>query len=232
VPRQRFLLFASWVVTTMLATLVSAAGVSIVTRDVTDDHRPALGRADVVALLAAPAATGPTTTAAPPVESAAPASSAAAPETTAAPAVPSTTTAPVAPSTTKPPPTTPAATTVPPLAGAVAATYSSAGGTITVACLGDVIALASARPNDGYRLLVLAEGPEWVQVRFAADGADHGDELAAGCWNGEPFPAGDDPRSGPGRDGHGGSDRDGRSGSGSRDGWGDGSGDGEDRRGG
>jgi hypothetical protein len=51
--RPRLLVLGSWVVATALATLISAAGVSIVTRDVTSDHGPALAAADVVALLSA-----------------------------------------------------------------------------------------------------------------------------------------------------------------------------------
>jgi hypothetical protein len=99
---------------------------------------------------------------------------------------------------------------VPPLGDAVAATYSSSGGSMTVACLGDAIALVSARPNDGYRMVVDDDGPDWVFVRFD-QGRDGHDGLAAWCRDGAP------------------TDRDDRWG-GERDGDGDGGGDwGHDR---
>jgi hypothetical protein len=190
VLRQRLFVLASWAVTTMVATLVCAAGVSIVTRDVTAPHNPTLGQADVVALLSAPdptAAPSPTVTAGPPPTDTAPA-----PASTAVPAPPST-----------PPPTAPPATTAPPstrpplLAGALTATFSVEGGTMTVACLGDQIALVSARSNDGYRFVVHDEHGDRVSVRFARDGGDRdrADELESVCFRGEPVLAdGQDPR--------------------------------------
>jgi hypothetical protein len=229
VLRQRLFVLASWAVTTMVATLVCAAGVSIVTRDVTAPHNPTLGQADVVALLSAPvptAAPSPTVTAGPPPTDTAPP-----PASTAVPAPPPT-----------PPPTVPPATTAPPstrpplLAAALTATFSVEGGTITVACLGDQIALVSARSNDGYRFVVHDEHGDRVSVRFARDGSDRdrADELESVCFRGEPVLAdGQDPRSGRDRgDGDrpsGGGDGDGGAGEllGDHDGsgfWGRGSG--------
>jgi hypothetical protein len=227
--RQRLFVFASWAVTTMVATLVSAAGVSIVTSDVTDDHNPALGRADVVALLSAPQPTP-----APTVSVTVPPSTT---ETT-LPPPPTTvvqtlaTTAPTLPPPATAPPTTRPPTRLPLLGGAVSAMFSVDGGTMTVACLGDQIALVSARPNDGYQLVVYVENTERVGVGFTRDGSDYRDQLESECSSGEPVLAtGHDPR----RDGDGG-DRDGRdhdgrsggdgsgdssgSGSGLTDGWG------------
>jgi hypothetical protein len=183
VPRQRLLLFASWIVTTMVATLVSAAGVSLVTRDVTDSHTPALRSTDVVALLAAPTrATTPPATAPPTVI----------PTTTPA-AMPVVAPTPAASDGTAPeiadPPTTarPAgadAPWAPPLGDARAQTYWSRGGAVTVGCLGATIALVSAWSNDGFRFVVEQDGPELVQVRFEADGDRDG--LLAGCRDGGP----------------------------------------------
>ena len=222
VPRQRLLLFASWVVTTMVATVISAAGVSIVTRDVTDDHTAALRRADVVALLAAPVAADPTASVVAPPSPAPTAPLATPAPTTAPPTAPPPTVAPTvappAPTTTLPPP--PPTTTVAPLGDVAAETYSSDGGSMTVACFGDAMVLVSARPNDGYRFVVQEDGPEWVFVRFENDDRDDRDGLAAWCRDG--VPTADHDHRGPG---WGGSDGDGDDWSG--DGW---SGDG--RRGG
>jgi hypothetical protein len=186
VPRQRLLLFASWVVTTMVATVISAAGVSIVTRDVTDDHTAALRRADVVALLAAPVAADPTSSVVPPPSPAPTAPPATEAPTTAPPTAPPATVAPPAPTTAPPPPPPPPTTTVPPLGEVAAETYSSEGGSMTVACFGDAMVLVSARPNDGYRFVVQEDGPEWVFVRFENDERDDRDGLAAWCRDGAP----------------------------------------------
>jgi hypothetical protein len=183
VLRPRLFLLASWGATTVAATLISAAGVSIVTRDVTDEHAPALRGRDVIALLSAPlpAPEPPPTTAAEPPSTP--------PETT-----PPVSTAPpeTAPPTTStvPPPTSPPATSPPPpttpvLADAIGGTFSADGGTMTVACLGESIALVSARPNDGFRLVVEDQGSARVHVRFERDGRGDG-ELAAVCRRGEP----------------------------------------------
>ena len=178
--RPRLLLVASWVATTVLATLISAAGVSIVTRDVTDTHRPALRQAEVIALLAAPLPTVPPT--APTTETTV------APTIVAEPPVPETT----APPPTRPAPTTtraprPPAPTIPPLDDAEFATFGSRGGTVTVACLDDAIALVSSWPNDGYQMVVDDPGPDRIRVLFSAgDGADR-DEVESRCVEGRPM---------------------------------------------
>jgi hypothetical protein len=196
VLRQRLFVLASWAVTTMVATLVCAAGVSIVTRDVTAPHNPTLGQADVVALLSAPvptAAPSPTVTAGPPpTDTAPPPAPTAVPAPPPTPPPPQPRPQPAPPATTEPPSTKP-----PLLAGALTATFSVEGGTITVACLGDQIALVSARSNDGYRFVVLDERGDRVSVRFARDGSDRdrADELESVCLRGEPVLAdGQDPR--------------------------------------
>jgi hypothetical protein len=193
VPRQRLLLVGSWIATTVIATIVSAAGVSLVTSDVTDDHRPAIRQADVIALLAAPVptvattavpeTTAPTTVAPPPTE-----------PTVAAPTVPP----PTAPPSTRPVPPPP---TAPPLDGAEFATFESGGGTIVVGCLDDTIALASAWPNDGYQLIVDDAGPDAVRVLFAREDGEE-DDIEADCARGHPVRT-DGRQHWPGRDGDG-----------------------------
>jgi hypothetical protein len=188
VRRPRLLLAASWIVTTMVATLVGAAGVSLVTRDVTASHAPALRSTDVVALLADP---GPTSTAVTSPSATAPPSSAA--QTTddaGSPAPPPSSSADPSVSPTQPPSPTvappPPAEPTPPL-DAVASTFWSRGGSVTVRCSGDVIALASTVPHDGYRFVVTADGPAFVEVRFDGGPAPH--SVAAACDDGVPVEA-------------------------------------------
>jgi hypothetical protein len=185
VRRSRLLLVASWILTTMVATAVCAAGVSLVTRDVTESHPPALRSADVVALLAEP---GPTSTAV--------ASSATVVPTSALPGDDAATTSPPpsAPPPTAPPtsatdgatapPTAPPPTEPPPSVDAVASTFRAAGGSVTARCTGERIELLSAMPLDGYRFVVASAGPAVVSVWF--DGRDAKDEVSVGCRDGAP----------------------------------------------
>ncbi|MDQ4134309.1 MAG: hypothetical protein M3179_14170, partial [Actinomycetota bacterium] len=52
------------------------------------------------------------------------------------------------------------------------ATYSTAGGTVTVACDGYFIDLVSATPKVGYRASVVTGGPYYVEVHFRRGGQD------------------------------------------------------------
>jgi hypothetical protein len=168
------LVLGSWVVVTALATLISAAGVSIVTSDVTSDHGRALPAADVVALL--DAGSTPPKTATPASLPQAPVTTA--PLPTAAPTTPPDTTA--APATTSKAPPVSAAATAPPTA-----TFAAKGGVIAVACGREGVSLVSARPDNGFQVQVLETGPERVVVAFASRAKDTA-TIAAGCPSGAP----------------------------------------------
>jgi hypothetical protein len=69
--------------------------------------------------------------------------------------------------------------------GPVGATFSSSGGTVTVACQGSTISLISASPADGYTLAVRSSGPQFVDVDFNAQPS--GSAVRAFCnRNGQP----------------------------------------------
>jgi hypothetical protein len=175
--RPRLLVLGSWVVATALATLISAAGVSLVTRDVTSDHGRALAAADVVALLSAGAQVPASTDAPTPTE---PPSTT--PPTEPVPSAPPETTAPPAPSSSAPLPPTPSAT------------FATRGGVVAVACDGEGVALLSARPDNGFQYQVRDAGPERVVVTFESDGTDDA-KLAAACPAGTPTLVDDRPAS-------------------------------------
>ena len=180
--RPRLLVLGSWVVATALATLISAAGVSIVTRDVTSDHGRALATADVVALLSA-GAPAPSATDAPAAIETPPASAS---TDTAPPAPPETVATPPAP------PSTASAAPPPP-----SATFATDGGVIAVACDGPRVSLLSARPDNGFQEQVRDWGPAWVVVAFAAAGANDA-KIAAACPAGVPTLVDERPASPPG----------------------------------
>jgi hypothetical protein len=69
---------------------------------------------------------------------------------------------------------------------------------MTVGCIGETIALVSAWPNDGYRLVVVDDGPDRVHVKFEGDDDGAGGALAAVCRDGAPVDHDDRAR---GRDG-------------------------------
>jgi hypothetical protein len=172
VSRSRLFLALSWIGATAVATLISAAGVSIVTRDVTSNHGRALAAADVVALLDAGPA--PESEPASPPSSTTPVDQVEDPDGGRDGSVPPPSPAPTAPSTIEPAPPVP----LPP-----AATFAAGGGVIAVACIGDDVTLLSARPVDGFRVHVHDDGPEQVHVSFEG-GSDH--EIAAACPQGAP----------------------------------------------
>ncbi len=60
------------------------------------------------------------------------------------------------------------------------ATYSTAGGVVTVACNGLFIELISAIPNSGYETDVVSGGPANVDVRFLGSGQD--ESVKAVCF--------------------------------------------------
>lgn len=167
----------AWVSVTAVATAVSAAGVSLVTSRVTDDHA-VLSAGDVADLA--------------PAEPVAPAP---APATTTIVVPPPAATTPT--SVTVPPRRRSDATTTSAYAGpprtaphrgsdpdTATATFSNRGGVITVRCDGDAITLVGARPNDGYRLAVREDGPERVIVDFVSP--QETTHLGAICMDGRP----------------------------------------------
>lgn len=168
----------AWLGVTAVATAVSAAGVSLVTSRVTDDHA-VLSAGDVAGL-----ATSPTVIAAPlpPTTSTVVRPS---PAPTTPPSVP-------LPPRTRPDPTTTSAYAGPPRTAphrgsdpdTASATFSNRGGVITVRCGGNAITLVGARPNDGYRLAVREDGPERVIVEFVS--RQETTHLGAICVEGRP----------------------------------------------
>ena len=174
----------SWAVVTGVATAISWSGISLVTSEVTRDHRslPASELADTAAppvpTTAAPPA-APTATAAPVPAPTAPVT---APPAPAAPAPPAPTAAP--PSTTVPPRATVTPAPPAPAPAPVAATYATPGGMASVACTADTISLTGARPTDGFRLVVRSAGPERVAVEFLSPTTAF--RLLVDCIDGRP----------------------------------------------
>jgi len=177
-----------WLGVTAVSTGMVWAATSIVASDVTDRPAPVVAHRDVVNQRAsgaagpAPASTTSTTVRRPP------------PTTTTRPA-PATTTPragsgtsttvahTVAPTPTAPPTTVPATTTT--VASPATATFSTAGGSVRVACSNTVfITLVSAIPANGYAVIVYAAGPANVDVHFVGQGQDL--SVKAVCF-GQPF---------------------------------------------
>jgi serine/threonine-protein kinase len=90
-----------------------------------------------------------------------------------------------APAPTSAPSPSPVAT---PSVEAVAHTFSSAGGTVTAACDGDLVTLKYWSPAQGYEADHVAPGPgPSASIRFRQGGRGHGIRLAFGCANGAPI---------------------------------------------
>jgi hypothetical protein len=180
---RRFFAFGLWLAVTTAATAMVWMATSIVAAEVTDRPPPAVGHREVVMALQSgqtdaktDPGIGPTgaptpSTTAPPSGSAAPpaAPGQAAPAPAPGPVAPgvATTAPPAAPPTTSPvsPPTTP-----PP--SKPTATYSTAGGVISVSCNGYFIDLMSATPANGFAARVITGGPYYVEVHFVRPGRD------------------------------------------------------------
>ena len=74
-----------------------------------------------------------------------------------------------------------------PLEPPVPRTFSSAGGTVTAACTGDVITLRYWSPAQGYEADHVVRGPATtVSLRFRQGGRGHGIRLAFACSDGSP----------------------------------------------
>jgi len=66
------------------------------------------------------------------------------------------------------------------------ASFSRAGGVVTMSCRGEAASLVSATPNQGYTVLVSNPGPEAVEVTFSSSSNDS--EFHGHCVNGQPAP--------------------------------------------
>ena len=185
----RLLATAVWLAVTVGLTAMVWTATSIVAADVTDRPAAVVPHRDVVSELASgPSTVGTTTTTVPttgpststvpgrgpgavPANPTAPVPTA--PARNSPPVVPivppptTVTTAPAAPPTTvRPGPTT----TLPP--SRPAATYSTTGGVVSVACNGVFIELIAAIPANGYAVDVVDAGPAKVEVHFVRSGRD------------------------------------------------------------
>ncbi len=182
----RLLAVGIWVGVTATATTIVWAGTSTVAADLTDRPAPVVAHRDVMSALksdapapettpgisapdagrAAPSADPSGTDAAIPPSKAATtgvSGSEKPPANAGAPASPA-----VAPPTTEPnsPPTTQEAQ-------GPTATYSTAGGAVTVVCRNSFfIDVVAATPNNGYAVNVVTAGPYYVEVHFVRAGRD------------------------------------------------------------
>jgi hypothetical protein len=67
-------------------------------------------------------------------------------------------------------------------------TFSSAGGTVTASCAGDLVTLEYWSPASGYQADHVVTGPaQTVSIRFRQGGRGHGIRLAFSCANGSPI---------------------------------------------
>ncbi len=152
---------ASWALATAITGLVVWRAVAVLDDGTRTD---VLSGAQVSGLAASASASAASTSAATSVTIPA----ASAPATSAASVPPTTTSGPAtAPTRT----TTTAATTAKPPAPApspVVRTWTVQGGTVSVACTGQVISLLSASPADGWRVKIEDRGPERVKVEYVA----------------------------------------------------------------
>jgi hypothetical protein len=211
---------AAWTGATAIATVVSWAGVGVVTRDVTASPQAILTPSHIISDVRAAApptpVETPTTTPgpggglgsnSPPVTSTAPSTGTALPANTTGTIPSGSTTETTMPATTatssnsssgsavSSTPTT--TTTVPPTP--MAATYSTQGGQVTVLCRGQVISLQSAVPASGYEVTVGQDGPQIVGVAFTSDSTQTQYRLFADCDDeGQPFAITPAPTSGGG----------------------------------
>lgn len=191
-PVRRSFAVGLWVCVTALATAIVWAGTSTVAADLTDRPAPVVAHRDVVNALVSdskspdsgtapglttPPGAGAAPTVAPDGQAppiAAPAAPVPGPAGPRSPQPGVVTPSPPAPPVTgsSSPPTTEAP-------GRPMATYSTAGGVVTVACTGFVIELVSATPNNGWAVDVVTAGPFYVEVHFVGAGRD--DPLWAFC---------------------------------------------------
>jgi len=193
-PASRLLAVGLWLAVTAAATAIVWAGTSTVAADLTDRPAPVIAHQDVVNALQSDAPAPETTPGiSPPAPDATGAPSAADPTGDDAavptpgatpPGVSGSETPPAIAGVPAPVPAAPPTTVVsPPTTQAPqgpTATYSLAGGTVTVACTnGFFIGLVSATPNNGYAVNVVAAGPYYVEVHFVRAGRD--DPLWAYC---------------------------------------------------
>jgi hypothetical protein len=203
-----------WLTLTVTATLIVWAAVSFVAADVTDRPAPVVAHRDVVVALQAGATDEGTTTTTLPSSTARPGTGAgttkAPTSSTSAPAGGRTVTtisggrngpatgpvfgqgtAASASTVATPPPSSPQlrpgpTTTTTAAAVGGTATFSNAGGAVTVACTSfDTIRLVAALPNDGYQAVVVSSGGFYVQVNFVSGGTTL--SISAACVFGQPF---------------------------------------------
>lgn len=199
---RRFLVIgAGWLAATAVATAVAVGAVGLVGRGVTD--RPqltVLAGAELPGVVETTSSTAPmgsSTSSAPtstlPTSSTAPATQGSTSPTTTPRS--STSTAVSGSSTTTVPPTSVPSTTVPssstvPTTTQPAATgpfaYAAAGGSVTIACIGDTIRFDGAVPTVGYSAEVKDAGPGRVRVEFSTESRE--DEIRVECVGGLPQP--------------------------------------------
>ncbi len=198
-PARRFFAVGLWLAVTAAATAIVWAGTSTVAADLTDRPAPLVAHHDVVSALesgttgaetapgiSTPEANRPAPTVPPDAAGAATGAPAAAvPQSPAAASSPD---APAVPGPVAPPatgPTSPPTTQAPPRS---TATYSTAGGVVTVACKNSFfIELVSATPTNGYTAKVVNGGPFYVEVHFVRVGRD--EPVWAFCAGGVPVQA-------------------------------------------
>jgi len=190
VPGRRLLAAGLWLGVTATATAIVWTGTSTVAADLTDRPAPVVAHRDVVSALQsdAPAPeTAPGISAPEPIGSPPAGQSGGAGSGVEAPDTPASGTAqppanavaperePATPPTTQP--TSPPTTEDP---RHPTATFSMAGGVVTVACKNAFfIDLVSATPGNGYAVNVVNRGPFYVEVHFVRPGRD--DPLWAYC---------------------------------------------------
>lgn len=200
-PARRLLAVGLWLSITAVATAIVWVGTSTVAADLTDRPPPVVPHEEVVEALqpgpsdaeTAPGITTPGASSSPSTvpaggrgpATAAPDGPVPGPSSSPAPQPGVVTPAPAsAPPTIRPgtpPPTQPAQRPT--------ATYSTAGGVVTVGCTGPfnyLIELVSATPRNGYAVNVVSAGPYYVEVHFVRPGRD--EPLWAYCL-GQPFRA-------------------------------------------
>lgn len=192
---RRLIASGTWLATTAAATALVWAATSVVVADVTDRPAAVLPHREVVIALqtGSPAAdTAPAVTVAPTPTTTVP-RPAPDQDRPAQPLIPDSGPTSVPPPTVPPPPPTPPPTNPPPVNPAApaqpspnpVATYSTAGGTVTVACSGYFIRLISATPTDGYAVDVLDRGPATVDVHFTGRGQEI--QVRVVCLGGGPI---------------------------------------------
>jgi len=205
---RRLIAVGLWLCVTALATAIVWAGTSTVAADLTDRPAPVVAHSDVVTALQSDSSaveTSPGITAPGTNSSASTVPSDRGRSALGAPVAP----VPQPPGAQSPVPgvattNAPRAAPAPPPAGGTGnpptpqaprrptATYSTAGGVVTVACNGNFfIELVSATPSNGYAVDVVTAGPYFIEVHFVRAGQDQ--PIWAFCL-GQPFRADAAPR--------------------------------------